>query len=203
MSPLYDQVKRALASITRVTSRARSSTPIRALGEPDSMALPLELVLHVLSFITSPLEAGISAGNWNVTELYNKDERRSQDMLLACSRVCRTWRQLTLPYLYSTVAMYYDPRRKHSFRTVHRYYRSLEDFVTFLSVFPGIQRHIRELRLALSEDDCGGDIDPTTFAATRRHYCNLNLLAERFLKETLLVRWIDWKSRTLIQSPTG
>ncbi|KAJ3556010.1 hypothetical protein NM688_g2267 [Phlebia brevispora] len=108
--------------------------------------LPVEILGYILELIASRRPRKY---NWADIGLYSKEEREGKDALLVCSTLSRSWRTLVLPYLFHTVAMYFDPRLECSAGfPPSRLYRSLRDFLAFMDSAPVIRHIVQELRLA-------------------------------------------------------
>lgn len=126
------------------------------MAEAEVLALPPELFDNILSYL-QPTSQFDSAEGIAVKE-YDTLKRD----LLACSLVCRTWRDLTLRYLFSDVRVLFstsddvdDARgapillRFLSYGSLYSGRTSLANFYAFLSQSPHIGSCIRKLRLEL------------------------------------------------------
>lgn len=112
--------------------------------------------------------------------LYTPEERQAKDELLKYSAVSRTWRQMTLPYLFHTVAMHLDlPIRSTEYQTPDI---GLSDFLAFLAFvdFQSVtQNYIKELRLATLNHKVDDDMyqcNPTLLFTILRHLPRLRVL---------------------------
>ncbi|KAJ3543022.1 hypothetical protein NM688_g5906 [Phlebia brevispora] len=126
-----------------------------------TVALPNELVEHILKFVACDLvlDNYDGLGGRHSRRLYHPKERKAKESLIDVSTVCRTWWQLALPYIFHTIALYFDPLlvenlyEEQHFEDDHethcdcKRYRSLQVFLTFIEESPQIASRIKELRL--------------------------------------------------------
>ena len=142
------------------------------------MNFPPELSNHIVSFIACNV---VRHGNWGDAGPYDPEEVTAKDDLLACSTVCRTFRQVILPHLFHTVAMYFDPRLTESEEHEYiedRFIRSPSEFLAMLDDCPAIRDNVQQLRLARDweNDDHGSDSDARWLVAVARKLPKLRIL---------------------------
>ncbi|KAJ3543875.1 hypothetical protein NM688_g5809 [Phlebia brevispora] len=127
--------------------------------------LPNELIDRILGYLPRDHMILENYSHFHSRELYDIEQREAKDFLIDCSNVCRTWRQIALPYLFHTIAFYFDPvlgenisksgcpaRRDHEAHCTCKRWRSLDAFFRFIDKSPHIANLIQELRLF--QDDC-------------------------------------------------